>query len=179
MRPKPIRRRAGSGGRSSPGGRPLGLFGCGTKVCRRSAPLWLSTIWATRFAGIKRETTLPREPVWGSGVRPSSASEAIAKIWAPTATTKGTCDDSELTIRCQQQGIRGVFVPQARCLHYVDMDRLRVRDFLRYGIGKGENQARMDAACPPGSLWHAATQSVRGMRQAAIGRWDRVLICAH
>jgi len=96
----------------------------------------------------------------------------------PNGTTKGTCDDSELTIRSLQQGIRGVFVPQARCLHYVEMDRLRVRDFLRYGIGKGQNQARMDASCPPGSLWHAATQTVRGLRQAAIGRWDRVLICA-
>ena len=96
----------------------------------------------------------------------------------PNGTTKGTCDDSELTIRSQRQGIRGIFVPQARCLHYVQVDRLRVRDFLRYGIGKGENQARMDANCPTGSLWHAATQTVRGVRQAAIGRWDRVLICA-
>jgi len=96
----------------------------------------------------------------------------------PNGSTKGTCDDSELTIRSLKHGIRGVFVPQARCLHYVQEERLTVRDFLSYGIGKGANQARMDSNCPPGSLWHAATQTVRGLRQAALGRWDRVLICA-
>lgn len=96
----------------------------------------------------------------------------------PIGNVKGTCDDSELTLRALAQGIGGVYVPQARCRHYVQADRLRAWDFLRYGVGKGANQARMDISCPRWSLWQVASQAVRGLRQAALGHWDRALICS-
>ena len=49
-------------------------------------------------------------------------------------------------------------------------ERLPLRKFIKYGLSKGENQARMDGnAGPGGSLLTALSQAVRAVPQAARG----------
>src|SRR5205823_3129235 len=53
-----------------------------------------------------------------------------------------------------------------------------VKWFVKYGLGKGENQARaLGEQCPSGSLWRVADQAVRSVPQWLRGRGDRVRIC--
>lgn len=96
----------------------------------------------------------------------------------PRGEKKGTHDDTELIERALKHGIEGVYVPEATCRHFVPASRLSMPWFVKYGMGKGENQARaMGALCPSGSLWRVANQTVRGVPQWLRGRGDRVRIC--
>jgi glycosyltransferase involved in cell wall biosynthesis len=93
----------------------------------------------------------------------------------PRGERKGTHDDTDLTQRARAAGIDGVYVPEAVCGHLVPEDRLSLRWFLRYGIGKGENQLRAEGQ--PGSVWRILSQTLRAVPQALRGRGDRVRIC--
>lgn len=96
----------------------------------------------------------------------------------PRGEKKGTNDDTEIMERAQKAGIPGVYVPKATCQHLVPASRLSMKWFVKYGLGKGENQARaLGNQCPPGSWWRAANQAVRSVPQWLRGRGDRVRIC--
>src|SRR5262249_6738385 len=93
----------------------------------------------------------------------------------PRGDRKGTCDDTELIDRARAAGIPGVYVPTAVCRHLVPDDRLTFRWFLKYGVGKGENQARVDGANGVRGSWlRASTQALRAVPQFLRGRGDRV-----
>lgn len=96
----------------------------------------------------------------------------------PRGDKKGTCDDSELIFRAKAAQIGGAYVPDAVCRHLVPDERLSLRWFLKYGVGKGENQARMEGpGGQKGSLVRAWSQALRAVPQALRGRGDRVRIC--
>jgi len=96
----------------------------------------------------------------------------------PRGERKGTHDDSELVNRARAAGIPGVYTPFALCSHLVPDDRLGMRWFLKYGIGKGENQIRAEGrGGRPASCWRLLSQAVRAVPQALRGRGDRVRIC--
>ncbi len=97
----------------------------------------------------------------------------------PSGDRKGTHDDSELIWRAAAAGIGGVYLPQAACDHLVPAERLALRWFYRYGLGKGANAVRTEMnAVANGEAKRAAWYAIRAVRQAAKGRWDRVCLCA-
>jgi glycosyltransferase involved in cell wall biosynthesis len=96
----------------------------------------------------------------------------------PQGEQRGTHDDTELVERARAAGIHGVYVPRALCRHVILSERLGVRCFVKFGIGKGENQVRAEGpGARPASLWRLVSQAVRAVPQALRGRGDRVRIC--
>jgi glycosyltransferase involved in cell wall biosynthesis len=97
----------------------------------------------------------------------------------PRGVRRGTGEDTELIERALAAGIGGLYVGTAVARHVIPAERLRIRSFLDYGIGKGINEYRLrHAGEQKGSYRQILDQVVRAMPQALRGRWDRVRICA-
>ena len=96
----------------------------------------------------------------------------------PSGERRGTHDDSELIWRAREATILGVYVPTAHCEHLVAASRSTWRSFFRYGVAKGENQARVSTE-PARKGWRRRVLSyaLRAVFQACKLRWDRVGLC--
>lgn len=96
----------------------------------------------------------------------------------PRGKLRGVGEETDLLERAARAGYRGFYVADAVCRHYVDPARLRLKEYFRFGIGKGLNQYRGGTEGKrDGSPWRAANQLARGGWQLLKGRGDRFRIC--
>lgn len=95
----------------------------------------------------------------------------------PRGKHRGTGDDTELIYRAQRAGVPGLYVPGARCKHWVGEERLPLRKFFQFGVRKGMNQALMIPEVKSNGLLFFLSQALRATYQVIKGRWDRVRIC--
>jgi GT2 family glycosyltransferase len=96
----------------------------------------------------------------------------------PRGGLRGVGEETDLIERAVEAGYQGFYVAGAVCRHTIDPKRMRLREFLRFGIGKGLNQYRVEAnGRRRGSLFEAGSQLVRGGWQLMKGRGDRFRIC--
>jgi len=97
----------------------------------------------------------------------------------PRGRQRGTGEDTDLIERARARGLRGRYVGRALAWHLIPEERLRLRAFVDYGIGKGINQHRLQApGARRGSYLRIVEQTARALPQALRGRWDRVRVCA-
>ena len=96
----------------------------------------------------------------------------------PRGNLRGVADDTELIQRAIHLGISGVYVPAAACEHLVPQDRLRFTSFFRYGLLKGEQQARANPTqFGNGSICRSGLDLLRGGCQMLRQRSDRARVC--
>jgi glycosyltransferase involved in cell wall biosynthesis len=96
----------------------------------------------------------------------------------PRGDLRGTGDETELLQRAIRAGMGGYYLASNPCLHDVPQERLKLRAFYRYGIGKGINQYRLEGKRHrSGSDKIIVDQAIRGLYQLLKGRKDRARIC--
>jgi len=89
----------------------------------------------------------------------------------------GRGEEAEYFQRVRAQGVAGVYVGEALCLHTVQPEHLSLKFLYRFGMQKGLAQARMFALTSSGSLSGEMLFLLKGIYQLMKGHGDRFRQC--
>jgi hypothetical protein len=89
----------------------------------------------------------------------------------------GLGEETELFARANRQGVTGVYVGEATCLHAFEWRSLALQELFRYGMTVGRSQITMKGPIYVGSYPEAAEFLARGFYQLLKGRGDLFRQC--
>lgn len=71
----------------------------------------------------------------------------------------------------ERQGVRGVWVPEAKIRHYIPACRANSRYLWRYYHGSGRSQVRLSVACGLYPRWRVLSAALRELAKSCVWSW--------